>query len=282
MPDIFLSYSEKDRATAGRVADALQATGWSVWWDRQIPAGQTWRDVLTQALEQMRCMVVLWSADSVKSQWVCEEAEEGKTRHCLVPVCIAAVRPPTGFRSIQAADLIGWDGDAQAPLFQRLVADIRQMIGAPPGAPPAGPPGAPLSAPAVDLHPAQAPRRPRQALWAAVLLGAATTAGLAWWSRDRLAVAPLDAAPAIALPSPSATLPRAAVPPADAPASGKAATSQPVRTPASRPAPATKPPPARPTRGVTTTRCSELTARAALSDTLPTTDRQQLEKECAP
>jgi hypothetical protein len=45
---------------------------------------KTWRNVLEQVLQNMRCMVVLWSANSIKSEWVKEEAEEGKTQGKLV------------------------------------------------------------------------------------------------------------------------------------------------------------------------------------------------------
>ncbi|MEO8411508.1 MAG: toll/interleukin-1 receptor domain-containing protein, partial [Propionivibrio sp.] len=74
MTDIFLSYTESDRDAARRIAGVLRTTGWTVWWDRRIPAGETWRSVLEDALENMRCMVVLWSARSIESEWVYEEA----------------------------------------------------------------------------------------------------------------------------------------------------------------------------------------------------------------
>ena len=114
MADIFLSYNEKDREVAHRVAAMLGAGGWTVWWDRRIPAGETWRSVLEDALENMRCMVVVWSKRSVESEWVYEEASEGRRRGKLVPVMIEPVRPPAGFREIQAQ--ISPDGMAQASL----------------------------------------------------------------------------------------------------------------------------------------------------------------------
>lgn len=129
MADIFLSYNEKDRDTVGRLAGILQSAGWSVWWDRRIPAGSTWRSVLARELQDMRCMVVLWSSHSVQSEWVCEEADEGRLLGRLVPVLIERVRPPAGFREVQAADLIDWDGSRDFPGLQRLVEDIGQVIG---------------------------------------------------------------------------------------------------------------------------------------------------------
>ena len=88
MADIFLSYNEKDREQARRVATLLAEVGWSVWWDRRIPAGESWRSVLEEALEGMRCMIVLWTARSIESDWVFEEASEGRRQDKLIPVML--------------------------------------------------------------------------------------------------------------------------------------------------------------------------------------------------
>jgi hypothetical protein len=40
MGDVFLSYAREDRDTASRLVTALQANGWSVWWDARITTGQ--------------------------------------------------------------------------------------------------------------------------------------------------------------------------------------------------------------------------------------------------
>ncbi len=131
MADIFLSYTEKDRDEARRVAAMLESVGWTVWWDRRIPAGDTWRNVLERALERMRCMVVLWSTRSIESEWVYEEATEGRRQGKLVPVLIEAVRPPAGFREIQAADLTHWDGSLEFEGMRLLVADLERLLGKP-------------------------------------------------------------------------------------------------------------------------------------------------------
>jgi hypothetical protein len=132
MADIFISYANEDRDTAARLAAHLESAGWRVWWDRRIPAGRTWRAVLAEALVDTRCMIVLWSENSVESPWVAEEAEEarrlGKT---LVPVLIRRVEPPIGFRTIQAADLTHWDGSADDAAVLQLVADLKSLIGTP-------------------------------------------------------------------------------------------------------------------------------------------------------
>ena len=131
MVDIFLSYAKEDRDVARRVATLLGNAGWVVWWDRRIPAGRTWRSVLEEALQNMHCMVVLWSAHSIESDWVRDEADEARVRKKLVPVLIEAVNPPVGFRNIQAADLSEWDGSSNAPGVQQLLGDLESLIGKP-------------------------------------------------------------------------------------------------------------------------------------------------------
>jgi hypothetical protein len=47
----------------------------------------------------------------------------------LVPVLLPGVRPPLGFRSMQAADLIGRVGQIAAPQFAQVRGDIVSLIG---------------------------------------------------------------------------------------------------------------------------------------------------------
>ena len=128
MADIFLSYANEDRETARAVAGLLESAGCTVWWDRRIPAGRTWRSMIEEALREMRCMVVLWSSHSVESDWVKEEAEEARALGRLIPVLIEPVKPPVGFRSIQAADLINWDGSKDALGARQLIADLESLM----------------------------------------------------------------------------------------------------------------------------------------------------------
>ena len=132
MSDIFISYSREDRVRVKPLAEALQNTcGWSVWWDVRIPAGQTFDEVIEAALDEARCVIVVWSEISIKSHWVKTEAAEGRGRGILVPVSIDNVRIPLAFRRIQAANFISWKGDTNAEDFQKLWADITSVLGEP-------------------------------------------------------------------------------------------------------------------------------------------------------
>lgn len=100
MSDIFISYTSEDRTKAETLASTLEQQGWSVWWDRTIPAGKTFDEVIEEAIDAARCVVVLWSNSSVTSRWVHTEAEEGARRNILVPVLIEKVNIPLAFHRI--------------------------------------------------------------------------------------------------------------------------------------------------------------------------------------
>jgi hypothetical protein len=136
MSDVFLSYASRDRDTARLLARALTERGWSVFWDRTIPPGLEFDVVIAQELRAARCVVVLWSATSVSSRWVKDEADEAAARDVLVPALIEDIPLPLGFRRVQAARLVGWpDGASATTEFEQLVSSIaRHLAGPPPGA----------------------------------------------------------------------------------------------------------------------------------------------------
>ncbi|HIG42367.1 MAG TPA: toll/interleukin-1 receptor domain-containing protein [Gammaproteobacteria bacterium] len=53
---------------------------------------------MEEALEAARCVVVVWSNHSIKSQWVRTEAHEGLERKILVPLLLDDVKPPLAYR----------------------------------------------------------------------------------------------------------------------------------------------------------------------------------------
>src|ERR1700753_2567847 len=114
MADIFISYAREDREWVEKLANALQAEGYTVWWDWDLLVGKRYRETIETELKTCRATVVVWSQNSVHSDFVRDEAEEGHQRDILVPVLKdAEVRPPAGFRQLQNADLATWDGTVE-------------------------------------------------------------------------------------------------------------------------------------------------------------------------
>ena len=106
MSDIFISYASEDREKARELAEALSRRGWSVWWDRKIPLGKSFDEVIEKALAESKCVIVLWSAVSAASEWVRNEASEAKRRDILVPVFLEALDAQLAFRLLNGANLI--------------------------------------------------------------------------------------------------------------------------------------------------------------------------------
>jgi uncharacterized membrane protein YhaH (DUF805 family) len=130
--------------------------GLDVFWDNEIPPGQTWADYIESKLTACKVVIVLWSANSTKSQWVREEARMGRDRAKLIPVMIDGSAAPFGFGEVQAGDLSGWNGEASHGGWQRFSQAVYAAVnGSATPAPPAA--AAPAYAPPPALQPANAP-----------------------------------------------------------------------------------------------------------------------------
>ena len=131
MADIFISCASEDRSRAEQLAKALEARGWSVWWDRAIIPGRFFDKEIQETITAAKCVVVLWSKKSIKSDGVKEEATIGKRRQILVPAKIDPVEPPLEFGLIQAADLTDWQTDTNHAGFAEFIWAISYILGPP-------------------------------------------------------------------------------------------------------------------------------------------------------
>src|ERR1700726_4052170 len=92
MADVFISYSKASAAQTERLAQELQAKGFTVWYDTSLVPGDSFREVIMSELAQARAAIVIWDAASVKSDWVCSEASRARARRILIPVRADDVR----------------------------------------------------------------------------------------------------------------------------------------------------------------------------------------------
>jgi hypothetical protein len=92
--DVFISYANADRPLAQALADSLARQGWRVFWDRHLPPGQPWLDVLRRELSDASCVLVLVTRHALASDWVLFEAGQGLQRNNLVPLLADATLDP--------------------------------------------------------------------------------------------------------------------------------------------------------------------------------------------
>jgi hypothetical protein len=128
MADIFLSYARKDLSRVKFLIDGLTAKGWTVWWDAHITPGNPFPDIIEQELSKAKCIVVVWSRNSVKSNWVKNEARIGMKRQALIPVMIDNVGLPIEFSHLEAANLKRWSSDTSDPEQNNFVTAVQGII----------------------------------------------------------------------------------------------------------------------------------------------------------
>lgn len=108
MTDIFISYSQKDKVLASELAGFLKDSGYDVWWDYDLVGGVQFRDQIKRQLAEASVVIVIWTPNSVESNWVLEEADEARDARKLLPVRTPELEfkhIPLGFRQLQTDPL---------------------------------------------------------------------------------------------------------------------------------------------------------------------------------
>lgn len=213
MVDVFISYSRHDAGKVALLARMVEAEGYKVWWDADLPPHQSYGDVITSKIATARAAIVVWSAASVQSEWVRAEADMARNQKKLIQTSLDTVMPPLPFNQIQYAGIGDWQGEADHLGWRKVKASLSELCGQREagGAPP--PIAAPVYA-APAPAPAAAPSRwPLFAGLAVGAIGLAAAAGMFVGRADgdveevvpAPSIAPPVAAPSIATVQPDAT-----------------------------------------------------------------------------
>ena len=169
MADVFLSYARPDVASAERMTRELGKAGWSVWYDREIPAHRPFAEVIQTELESAKAVIVLWSEASAASEWVRSEANRARELHKLVQVRLDDVRLPMPFDQLQCADVRGSPRGRSNAGWQQVRASVESLT------------NAPATMSGIEAGPSR-----RSVVMGGAAFASVVIAGGAWlWSRER-------------------------------------------------------------------------------------------------
>ena len=129
MSEIFISYARSTTDEARRIAEALRALGYSAWRDDELPPHRPYAEVIAERLDQAKAVLVLWSDDAVRSEWVRSEANRAREEKKLVQMSLDGAAPPMPFDQIHCTELRGWSGDPLEPAWQRMLQSIGELVG---------------------------------------------------------------------------------------------------------------------------------------------------------
>jgi len=126
--DVFVSYARSDKTRVAPLVAAIEAQGWSVWWDPEIAPGQEFDRQIAAELKIATAVLVVWTPKSVESRWVRGEAREAAERGILVPVRFEGASLPIDVRAFHTTDLDDSAKDARSPQVQELLRALGAMI----------------------------------------------------------------------------------------------------------------------------------------------------------
>jgi adenylate cyclase len=128
MADVFVSYARSDKARVAPLVVAIEANGWTVWWDPEICPGQEFDRQIAQELKGATAVLVVWTRNSVESRWVRGEAREGAERGILVPIRFERADLPIDVRTLHTTDFDEWGEDPRSPQAQQVMRALGTLI----------------------------------------------------------------------------------------------------------------------------------------------------------
>ncbi|MBC2776946.1 toll/interleukin-1 receptor domain-containing protein [Parasphingopyxis marina] len=129
MTDVFISYARKNRDRVRQVADGITDSGYSLWWDTALKAGDNYALKIEKALAETKSVVVCWSEQAKESLWVRAEASEALDHDKLVQIRLDESRMPLPFNVLHMIPFAGWNGSRQSREWSELEGRVGVMTG---------------------------------------------------------------------------------------------------------------------------------------------------------
>ena len=143
MADVFISYKKIDRIRIQPIIHAIEAAGYSVWWDNDVRSGERWLDRIIIEIRNANTLIGCWTFNAItdlgtfapseedgRNYMELEHAEAGVEK--VVGISFDRTAVPVHYRDIQAIDLSDWPRTAHSQdQFSRLltILEARQREG---------------------------------------------------------------------------------------------------------------------------------------------------------
>ena len=134
MADVFISYARASESMAQTIGDALRSLGFGVWRDDELAPHRDYADEIEERLRAAKAVLVVWSAEAVRSQWVRAEANVAREAGTLVQLRVDDVALPLPFNQIQCADLSRWSGEHNHAGWRKVAESVALLVGREPAA----------------------------------------------------------------------------------------------------------------------------------------------------
>lgn len=129
MADIFISYSSQTHEQTENIAAALVDEGFDVWWDRKLQAHRNYGEEIEEQLGGAKAVLVVWSQEAARSQWVRSEADRARQAGKLIQAAIDDAILPMPFDQMQCVRMGHWTGDRNDPAWRSICASAAALNG---------------------------------------------------------------------------------------------------------------------------------------------------------
>ena len=133
MVDVFISYPRVERANVEPIRDKLEALGLDTFFDiHGIDGGDTFPDVIDQALRSAKAVLGIWSPLAFQSKWCMIECRFAAARGVLVPIALERfdeLAMKSDFMTTNYLDLTDFDGRDDHAGWQRTLRSLSRHVG---------------------------------------------------------------------------------------------------------------------------------------------------------
>ncbi len=121
--DVFISYSTEDRQIVESLRGEIESARYAVWFDQELIGGQKFRNVIDKRIDASKAVIVVWTENSIDSDYVVCEAEKARKQKKLISIRDPGLdieRIPAPFSSTDHLLKIG-DSDGLRKALSRLI-----------------------------------------------------------------------------------------------------------------------------------------------------------------